>query len=71
MDIQHLQYFVSVATHGSFTKAARECYVSQPTISKMIKSFEEELGVPLFNRAGKKSSSPMPDRPFFSRRKKR
>ncbi|KGT37542.1 MAG: LysR family transcriptional regulator [Weizmannia coagulans] len=54
MDIQHLQYFVSVATHGSFTKAARECYVSQPTISKMIKSFEEELGVPLFNRAGKK-----------------
>lgn len=54
MDIQHLLYFVSVAIHGSFTKAAQELYVSQPTISKMIKSIEDELGVQLFDRSGKK-----------------
>ncbi|WP_018661323.1 cidABC operon transcriptional activator CidR [Heyndrickxia acidiproducens] len=53
MDIQHLRYFVSVAIHGSFTKAAEELYVSQPTISKMIKSIEDELGIQLFNRSGK------------------
>ncbi|KHD86760.1 LysR family transcriptional regulator [Bacillus ginsengihumi] len=53
MDIQHLQYFVSVAIHGSFTKAAQELYVSQPTISKMIKNIEDELGIQLFDRSGK------------------
>ena len=53
MDIQHLQYFVAVAIHGSFTKAAQKLYVTQPTISKMIKNIEEELGVSLFDRSGK------------------
>lgn len=53
MDIQHLQYFVAVATHGNFTKAAQQLYVTQPTISKMVKSIEEELGVTLFDRSGK------------------
>jgi len=53
MDIQHLQYFVAVATQGNFTKAAQQLYVTQPTISKMVKSIEEELGVTLFDRSGK------------------
>jgi DNA-binding transcriptional LysR family regulator len=53
MDIQHLQYFVAVATQGNFTKAAQMLYVTQPTISKMVKSVEEELGVTLFDRSGK------------------
>ncbi|MGE8203509.1 cidABC operon transcriptional activator CidR [Heyndrickxia sp. NPDC080065] len=53
MDIQHLKYFVAVATEGNFTKAAQMLYVSQPTISKMVKSIEEELGVVLFDRTGK------------------
>lgn len=53
MDIQHLKYFVAVATEGNFTKAAQKLYVSQPTISKMVKSIEMELGVVLFERTGK------------------
>ncbi|PKR84118.1 cidABC operon transcriptional activator CidR [Heyndrickxia camelliae] len=53
MDIQHLQYFVAVATYGNFTKAAQQLYVTQPTISKMIKSIEDELGVTLFDRSSK------------------
>ncbi|WCN37918.1 cidABC operon transcriptional activator CidR [Aneurinibacillus uraniidurans] len=53
MDIRHLQYFVKVAQLKSFTKAAQALYITQPTISKMIKSIEEELGIVLFNRLGK------------------
>ncbi|MGE6256489.1 cidABC operon transcriptional activator CidR [Heyndrickxia sporothermodurans] len=55
MDIQHLKYFVAVATEGNFTKAAQKLYVSQPTISKMVKSIEDELGVILFDRTGKQA----------------
>lgn len=53
MDIRHLHYFLQVAHHKSFTRAAQSLYITQPTISKMIKSIEEELGVVLFNRSGK------------------
>jgi DNA-binding transcriptional LysR family regulator len=53
MDIRHLEYFSEVAKHLSFTKAASTLHVSQPSISKAIKSLEEELGVPLFYRSSK------------------
>ena len=53
MDIHHLEYFSEVAKHLSFTKAASTLHVSQPSISKAIKSIEEELGVPLFYRSSK------------------
>ncbi|RXT08018.1 LysR family transcriptional regulator [Ammoniphilus sp. CFH 90114] len=53
MDIRHLEYFSEVAKHLSFTKAASTLHVSQPSISKAIKTIEEELGVPLFYRSSK------------------
>ncbi|MCF6094037.1 LysR family transcriptional regulator [Microaerobacter geothermalis] len=53
MDIRHLEYFSEVAKHLSFTKAASALHVSQPSISKAIKSLEAELGVPLFYRSSK------------------
>lgn len=53
MDILHLTYFIEVARHESFTKAAQALHVSQPSISKMIKNLEDELGVPLFYRTSK------------------
>ncbi|WP_027417656.1 cidABC operon transcriptional activator CidR [Aneurinibacillus terranovensis] len=53
MDIRHLNYFVEVARHKSFTKAAQSLHITQPTISKMVKNIEEELGVTLFERTAK------------------
>ena len=52
MSFRRIEYFLSVATHLNFTKAARECYVAQAAISQQIKQFEEELGFKLFNRGG-------------------
>lgn len=54
MDIRHLQYFLEVARQQSFTKAAEVLYITQPTISKTVKSLEEELGITLLDRYGKK-----------------
>ena len=48
MDLRQIEYFVEVAKHLSFTKAAATLHVSQPSISKAIQNFESELGVPLF-----------------------
>lgn len=53
MDIRHLEYFSEVAKHLSFTKAANALHISQPSLSKAIKSIEDELSVPLFYRSSK------------------
>lgn len=54
MDIRHLQYFLEVARCKSFTKASEILHITQPTISKMIRNIEEELGVELFDRSGRR-----------------
>ncbi|WP_050181786.1 cidABC operon transcriptional activator CidR [Domibacillus robiginosus] len=54
MDIKHLQYFIEVSNFNSFSKAADHLFITQPTISKMIKNLEAELGVELFDRSRKK-----------------
>ncbi|MCK6255602.1 LysR family transcriptional regulator [Fictibacillus sp. KIGAM418] len=53
MDIKQLQYFIEVAKYNSFTRAADALFITQPTISKMIKNLEDELGVVLFDRSRK------------------
>ena len=53
MDIRALRYFVEVVRSNSFTRAAEKLYVTQPTISKMVKSLEDELGGPLLVREGR------------------
>ncbi len=58
MSFRRIEYFLSVAKHLNFTKAARECYVAQTAISQQIKQFEEELGFKLFNRGGLRCPSP-------------
>lgn len=53
MDTEKLQAFLTLAKTKSFTKAADTLYISQPALSKQIQSLEQELQVPLFNRAKK------------------
>ena len=50
MTLTELRYIVAVAKEKQFCKAAKACYVSQPTLSLGIKKLEDELGVVLFER---------------------
>lgn len=51
MNLNQINYVIKLAETKSFTKAARELYITQPTLSQQIKSLEDEFGVPLFNRS--------------------
>ncbi|SKC92573.1 LysR family transcriptional regulator [Maledivibacter halophilus] len=53
MDIKHLKCFVTVAEYLSFTKASEILHITQPTISKMVKTLEDELCKTLFHRSPK------------------
>jgi LysR family transcriptional regulator, transcription activator of glutamate synthase operon len=54
MEITYFKEFVVLAQTGNFMEAADILYSSQSTLSKHIKSMEEELGVPLFDRTTRK-----------------
>lgn len=53
MDLRRLQVFSKVFEHRSFSRAAEEVLLSQPTVSGHIKTLEEDLGVRLFDRLGR------------------
>ncbi len=50
MDMYQVRYVLAAARVLNFTKAADECNVSQPALTKAIKTLEAELGAPLFHR---------------------
>lgn len=52
---RHIQYFLAVAQHAGFTKAAEALHVSQPALSQQIRQLEESLGAQLFDRSGRKT----------------
>ena len=50
MNIQQLEYIAAVDRYKSFSKAAEACFITQATLSTMVKKLEEELGITLFDR---------------------
>ncbi len=50
MTLSELRYIVAVAREKHFGRAARSCFVSQPTLSVAVKKLEEELGITIFER---------------------
>ncbi len=52
MELRVLHYFLTVAKEQSFTKAAEQLHITQPTLSRQLAALEEELGKVLFNRNG-------------------
>jgi LysR family transcriptional regulator, hydrogen peroxide-inducible genes activator len=53
MELHQLRYFCAIADTGSFSRAARQTFVSQPALSQQIAKLEDELGTRLFNRLGR------------------
>lgn len=51
MNEKHMQYVLTVLKEGSFTNAAKNLYVSQPSLSQIIKTAESNLGAPIFDRS--------------------
>src|SRR3954462_14975738 len=50
MEMQQVRYFVALARELNFTRAAEQCNVSQPALTRAIQQLEHELGGPLFHR---------------------
>jgi len=66
MNLHHLRYFLSVAQTGSFSKAAQDMHVTQPTVSSGIAELEKTLGVRLFNRGSRHVELTMEGRTLVS-----
>ncbi|MFM7382729.1 MAG: LysR family transcriptional regulator, partial [Microcystaceae cyanobacterium] len=52
--LHQLQIFAAIAQHGSFTRAAEELFLTQPTVSQQMKQLTKAMGVPLYEVVGKK-----------------
>jgi DNA-binding transcriptional LysR family regulator len=49
LELRHLRYFVALADAGSFTHAAEQLFIAQPTLSQQIRRLEESIGTPLLH----------------------
>jgi DNA-binding transcriptional LysR family regulator len=53
MNLNQLQYFVTLAQLEHYTNAAEQLRITQPTLSLAIRSLEEEMGTKLFEKKGR------------------
>ncbi len=66
MNLKQLSWFVELVKSSNFTKAAKNLYIDQSTLSKGIKAMEEDIGVPLIDRGGKRLQAYATGRDFVS-----
>jgi DNA-binding transcriptional LysR family regulator len=52
--LHQLQIFEAIAQYGSFTRAAEELFLTQPTVSQQMKQLTKAIGVPLYEQIGKR-----------------
>ena len=50
MNLKHAQYMMTILQEGSITAAAKKLFISQPSLSQMVKLVETNLGTAVFNR---------------------
>ncbi len=55
LSLRRLKMFVEVVRHGGFSSAAKVAFATQPTVSKAVRQLEDELGVALLHRAGRRA----------------
>jgi len=67
MKLDQLRTFQQVALTRSFTRAARELFLTQPAVSQQIKALENTYGVKLFNRTGKKIQLTIEGKALFAK----
>ena len=53
MTLQNMKYIIEIASHHSFSEAAKALYVSQSTLSVAVREMEKDLGIAIFNRNNK------------------
>ena len=66
MELRQLRYFVAIAEHGAFSKAASKVFVAQSALSHQLAQLEEELGVPLLLRTRRGVELTEPGRVFLA-----
>jgi len=54
MELRQVRYFLAICEHGSFSRAAQACDLSQPALTKAIKSLEAQVGGQVFHREGRR-----------------
>lgn len=53
MTLQQLKYVISIAEHGTLSRAAEHAFISQPSLSESLRELEKELGIQLFTRTNR------------------
>ncbi|WP_409301053.1 LysR family transcriptional regulator [Peribacillus sp. SCS-155] len=69
MDLKQLHYFCTIVEEGQVTRAAKRLHMSQPPLSHQLKLLEEEFGVTLFEREGRKMELTASGRILYQRAK--